>query len=104
LENWVYHFPPGVIRCKGLVWIDGDDKSSYLLEQSGKSVSVQVFSRWLASVSPKEREEAWRRDPSNRDSWDEKVGDRMTKLVFIGKDMDREAICASLDECLAVVL
>ena len=27
-------------------------------------------------------------------------GDRMTKLVLIGRDMDREAIIRSLDSCL----
>ncbi len=34
------------------------------------------------------------------DGWDEKAGDRMIKLVFIGKDMHKHDICDSLDECL----
>ena len=101
LETWVNRFPTQVIRCKGLVWIDGEDDTSFLLEQAGKSVSVQPFSRWLAAASPKEREQAWQRDPLSRNNWDEQAGDRMTKLVFIGADMDEAAICASLDKCLA---
>ena len=32
--------------------------------------------------------------------WDEKYGDRMEKLVFIGQNLDKEAITKALDECL----
>lgn len=100
LEEWVNRFPPGVIRCKGLVWIAGEDDTSFLLEQAGRSVSVQPFSRWLATGSVRERKKAWKRNPATRDNWDEQVGDRMTKLVFIGVDMDENTICNSLDQCL----
>ena len=101
LEAWVNRFPSHVIRCKGLVWIAGEDTTCYLLEQAGRSVSVQPFSRWLAAAPRQERERAWKRDPAARNNWDERVGDRMTKLVFIGADMDEKEICASLDKCLA---
>ena len=33
--------------------------------------------------------------------WDEKVGDRMIKLVVIGRHLDRKQIEADLDACLA---
>ena len=32
--------------------------------------------------------------------WDEVYGDRMQKLVFIGKDLDKETIIRQLDTCL----
>ena len=40
-------------------------------------------------------------DPTLVNDWDEEVGDRMIKVVFIGHDMDKEAIIESLDKCLA---
>jgi hypothetical protein len=32
--------------------------------------------------------------------WDEKVGDRMIKLVIIGQHLDRSKLEAELDKCL----
>ena len=39
-------------------------------------------------------------DPTLERDWDEEVGDRMIKLVFIGKNMDKEQIINMLDNCL----
>ena len=32
--------------------------------------------------------------------WDEKVGDRMIKMVIIGRHLNKEEICKNLDACL----
>ena len=32
--------------------------------------------------------------------WDEKYGDRMVKLVFIGRDMDKKQIIETLENCI----
>ena len=41
-----------------------------------------------------------RENPEVLKDWDETYGDRMIKLVFIGKNMDKENIIESLDKCL----
>ena len=41
------------------------------------------------------------RDANLRRDWDDKYGDRMQKLVFIGQNLDKEAITTLLDGCLA---
>ena len=32
--------------------------------------------------------------------WDPDYGDRMVKIVFIGQNMDKEALTRDLDDCL----
>ena len=39
-------------------------------------------------------------DPLLQRDWDEHYGDRMQKLVFIGQNMDKKAICQALDNCI----
>ena len=39
-------------------------------------------------------------NPGVLNDWDEKYGDRLMKLVFIGQDMDKKAIIEALDKCL----
>lgn len=40
-------------------------------------------------------------DPSILRDWDDTYGDRMCKIVIIGQNLDRPAIEAALDACLA---
>ena len=42
-----------------------------------------------------------KQEPGLERDWDEEYGDRMIKLVIIGRDIDREAIEKALDDCLA---
>jgi len=94
-------FPKQVIRCKGLVWFQNDYNMSYLFEQAGKQVKLSEAGLWIASAPKNELEEFLKNDKELLKEWDEKVGDRMIKLVFIGKDMDKNNIINSLDNLLA---
>ena len=55
----------------------------------------------VATAPRRVRAKMMKEDPTLVEDWDEKVGDRMIKVVFIGHDMDKEAIIKSLDDCLA---
>ena len=37
-----------------------------------------------------------KQNPEILKDWDDEVGDRVTKLVFIGQNMDKEKICDDL--------
>lgn len=94
------HCPAEVIRTKGLLYFDTNTDMSYLFEQAGVQRKVTEAGRWFATAPEDELRQMIAADPSIARDWDDKYGDRMIKLVFIGKNMDREAITAALDACL----
>ena len=101
LRSWLCDsFPTNVIRCKGVIWIDIDNDMSFVLEQAGKQINMSENGRWFASAPKKQLDEFVKNDPSIMKNWDDKVGDRMIKLVFIGKNLDREKIESELDKLL----
>ena len=55
---------------------------------------------WYATAPEEDLIELMRQEPGLMRDWDEKYGDRMQKIVFIGQHMDKEQIIRDLDECL----
>jgi len=94
------HYPKGVIRSKGVVWISRDTANMYMFEQAGSQKSLVNAGPWVASLSKAEQQEILLMAPDVAAEWDEKFGDKMIKLVFIGKGMDRAAIEKELDSML----
>ena len=95
-------WPENVIRCKGLVWFRENPSMSYMFEQAGRQTVATPFGRWMATAPEQQRREARRANPELDRNWDERYGDRMIKLVFIGRHMDKEAIFSELDACLGL--
>lgn len=93
-------FPKSVIRCKGMCYFDTEPDMCYVFEQAGKQVSLSQAGQWYATMPADELEQFKKQNPQVERDWDEQYGDRMQKLVFIGQNMDREAIETLLDACL----
>ncbi len=93
-------WPSNVLRCKGLIWFEGEDDMAYLFEQAGRQMTATPYGQWVASLEPERQAEERAGDESLDAEWDEQYGDRQQKLVFIGQRMDKDAIAAALDACL----
>ena len=94
--------PRNVIRAKGICWFKGEEEVCYIFEQAGKQVQLRNAGAWFATMPKDELREMMAQDEGLRRDWDEKYGDRMQKLVFIGQHMDQGAITKALDECLTI--
>lgn len=95
-KNW----PKSVIRCKGVCYFKENPDMSYLFEQAGSQKQLTEAGRWYATAPKEDLEILLARDPGLMKDWDKKYGDRMEKLVFIGRKMDKESIIKALDDCL----
>lgn len=100
-EDWINDMPKGIIRSKGIIWAAENNNDAYMFEQAGKQINITNAGRWYATAPRRVRAQAMKDDPTLVKDWDEEVGDRMIKLVFIGQNLDKEAIIKSLDDCLA---
>ena len=93
-------WPSSVIRCKGLCYFATEPDMCYVFEQAGKQVSLSQAGQWYATMPADELEQFKQQNPAAFKDWDDKYGDRMQKLVFIGQHMDRGAIETLLDACI----
>ena len=89
--------PESVIRSKGLVWIAGRDELALRYTGTGGVRRVLGREPWVAALSERRQESQRRLNPEL--PWDETVGDRRTELVFIGRNMDGQALKATLSDC-----
>lgn len=93
-------WPANIIRAKGLCYFKGEEDVCYVFEQAGKQVGLQNAGQWYATMPKAELDAMLAKDAGLRKDWDERYGDRMQKIVFIGQHLDKEAITTLLDECL----
>lgn len=93
-------WPKNVIRAKGMCYFSDNRDMCCVFEQAGRQKTVRDAGLWYATMPENERLELWERNPQLRDEWDEKYGDRMQKIVFIGQHLDKAELKRLLDLCL----
>ena len=100
LDEYASRWPRSIIRSKGVMWFSDEDDMAYVLETSGRQIQAGYSGNWLAACPKEEQEQVLAEEPDMKKDWDEKVGDRMVKLVIIGRHLNREEIEKDLDACL----
>lgn len=93
-------WPRDVVRAKGICYFSDERDMCYVFEQAGKQKTVKQAGQWIATMPKDQLDELLAREEQLRKEWDDKVGDRMIKIVFIGQHLQKEAICKELDKCL----
>ncbi|WP_147612910.1 CobW family GTP-binding protein [Treponema pectinovorum] len=101
LDEFASRWPKNIIRCKGLMWFEDEPEMAWVFETSGRQIQAGYSGQWIAVAPEKEQKEILEANPDIKKEWDSEVGDRMIKLCIIGQDLDKKAITAELDKCLA---
>lgn len=96
-------WPASVIRAKGICYFSNNSRMSMMFEQAGVQKKLTECGLWYATAPEEELIELMREEPGLMRDWDLVYGDRMQKIVFIGKGMDRAQIERDLDACLEEV-
>lgn len=93
-------WPRDVVRAKGICYFADERDMCYVFEQAGRQKTVKQAGQWIATMPKDQLDELLAREEQLRKEWDDKVGDRMIKIVFIGQHLQKDAICKELDKCL----
>lgn len=93
-------WPKSIIRAKGICYFHDEEDTCYVFEQAGKQVSLRNAGQWYATMPADDLKTFLADNPGVMRDWDERYGDRMQKLVFIGQHMNRKEITDMLDACL----
>ena len=93
-------WPRNIIRTKGVCYFKHNPDMSFLFEQAGMQKQIREAGLWYATAPEEDLVKLMQQEPGLMRDWDEKYGDRMIKLVFIGQHLDKEQLTRDLDACL----
>lgn len=101
-EEFIFaHYPKEIIRAKGIFWIKEDPDTAYIFETSGRQKTATDDGKWIACYPKMQQEMILQMNPDIAASWHPVYGDRVNKIVFIGRNMDKKAIIVAMDNCIA---
>jgi G3E family GTPase len=90
----------GLLRAKGYIWLASRPEWVASYSRAGNNATLEPVGQWWSSV-PKSRWPA-AGTPARQGIetiWQEPYGDRLTEVVFIGQNMDREQIEQEWKQC-----
>ncbi len=88
----------GVLRSKGFFWLASRMAVTGMWSQAGGTASCEAAGMWLAELPEDERLDL---EPGElARMWEEPFGDRRQELVFIGRNLDEQALRGELDRAL----
>ena len=97
-EDWVATNGRNIIRAKGIIYFVGDEKEAFVYESCGRQRKLTSNGKWYSeTLSKKQIKYLIANDKYFAHDWDEKYGDKLIKLVFIGQNLDKEGIKKELD-------
>lgn len=103
---WKYlseEYPMGIIRAKGLFWLASRPYDAINFSQAGGSSRLEKAGVWWMSMpyAARIKYPSFVENQQYIESkWHKIWGDRLNELVFIGQDIDKSAMIASLEKCL----
>ncbi|MCA2962213.1 MAG: GTP-binding protein [Silvanigrellales bacterium] len=100
LESLLQHPFAGVLRAKGTFWIASHPERSWQWSHAGLSLRVEPGELWRAALAEADGPDVFAMFGALSAEWDPVYGDRKQELVFIGIGLEKEALSASLDDCL----
>lgn len=100
LGEFARTWPKSIIRAKGILWTTHDPDERYLFEQAGSQISLTETGPFVAAMDEEDRAKELAASPDLEADWDAELGDRGTRICFIGRQMDRATLEAGLDACL----
>lgn len=100
LAQWLDDFPAEVVRAKGMIWLASRNEMAVSISQAGPSIQIGQLGYWIAALSDEDKQAVLLDETEWEASWDPQWGDRMTEIVLIGINMNKDEIICSLDSCL----
>ena len=97
--KWANENKYNLIRSKGILYFKEEPKNALVYEQAGRQQTLTVSGQWYSEqLSKKQIQMLIENDANFAHDWDEKYGDKLIKIVFIGQNLDKENLKKDLDQ------
>lgn len=96
--DWAENNGRNIIRAKGILYFEQEKENAYVYESAGRQRTLNLSGKWYSeTLSKKQIQMLIENDENFAHDWDEKYGDKLIKLVFIGQNLDKSGIKKELD-------